>query len=56
MKCSICDREIPVEQSGWSFGNNAMPVNDGRCCDDCNWMVVIPMRRSRLASDDNKEK
>jgi len=36
--CSICKREYV----GW--GNNANPVNDGRCCDECNWKVVIPKR------------
>ena len=37
--CSICHK--PIE--GW--GNNAWPVvNDGRCCDHCNWSVVLPAR------------
>lgn len=45
MKCSICFQEIPVHPlSGWSEGNNAAPVNDGRCCDRCNDNVVIPAR------------
>lgn len=44
MKCSICQNEIPVKQGGWSSGNNAQPVNDGRCCDECNAEVVIPAR------------
>lgn len=26
------------------FGNNAEPVNSGRCCDECNISVVIPAR------------
>lgn len=38
MNCSICKDKI----SGW--GNNAAPVNDGTCCDKCNWTVVIPTR------------
>lgn len=37
-KCSICGKEF----IGW--GNNAYPVNDGRCCDECNFKVVIPRR------------
>lgn len=46
--CSICQREFE------EFGNNAQPVNDGRCCDECNSAVVLPariarMRRSRVA-------
>ena len=36
--CSICGREY----IGW--GNNAQPINDGRCCDLCNSMYVIPAR------------
>jgi hypothetical protein len=36
--CSICE----CEYDRW--GNNAEPVNDGRCCDFCNWAVVIPAR------------
>ena len=36
--CSICNSEYV----GW--GNNAQPVNDGRCCDLCNSMHVIPAR------------
>ena len=26
----------------WTEGNNAQPVADGRCCDACDCMVVIP--------------
>lgn len=36
--CSICKKKY----SG--FGNNAEPVNNKRCCDDCNGRVVIPAR------------
>jgi len=32
--CSICG----VVFKAW--GNNAAPINDGRCCDECNGMVV----------------
>lgn len=34
---------------GW--GNNPEPLmafEDGPCCDDCNWLKVIPARLSRL--------
>ena len=49
MKCSICSNDIEVKRSEtgeviWDQGNNAEPVNDGRCCDVCNWTVVIPRR------------
>lgn len=48
MNCSICDKEIPVKEGGWDSGNNAQPVNDGRCCDDCNLNVVIPARMREM--------
>lgn len=44
LKCSICNNPIPVNGFGWAYGNNAQPVNDGRCCDLCNFMYVIPAR------------
>jgi hypothetical protein len=39
--CSICNGPIV------GFGNNAYPVNDGRCCDRCNVDCVIPARIER---------
>ena len=36
--CSICNEDFE------GFGNNAEPINDGRCCDFCNMAVVIPTR------------
>jgi hypothetical protein len=47
MKCSICKKEIEIKPY-WSEGNNAQPINNGRCCDDCNMNVVIPARLQRL--------
>jgi len=32
--CSVCGREYT------GFGNNAWPINPGRCCNDCNQIVV----------------
>ena len=32
--CSICNKDFE-----W-YGNNAQPVNNGVCCDDCNVMVI----------------
>jgi hypothetical protein len=47
MNCSICQNEIqPV--GDWTQGNNAEPVNDGRCCDQCNSTVVIPARLTQM--------
>ena len=36
--CSICKNKYI------GFGNNAYPINNGRCCDECNSMYVIPAR------------
>jgi len=36
--CSIC---LNLYRG---FGNNAQPVNNGRCCDDCNMTRVLPER------------
>lgn len=41
-KCIICGEEII------GYGNNAEPVAEGRCCDDCNMTKVIPARISQL--------
>lgn len=43
-KCCLCGKEIEVEFTGWSDGNNAQPLADGRCCNDCNTTKVIPAR------------
>ena len=43
MKCSICKGEIEAV-GDWTEGNNAEPVNNGRCCDLCNETKVIPAR------------
>lgn len=45
--CSICQSKFV----GW--GNNAQPVNDGTCCDDCNSAVVIPARLTRIWRENN---
>lgn len=42
--CSICFKEFK------GFGNNAMPVNEGRCCDECNRTVVLTARINRVRS------
>ena len=36
--CSICEEEYT------GLGNNAQPVNDGQCCDKCNFRTVLPAR------------
>ena len=47
MQCSICHQTIEPKR-GWDRGNDAAPINDGRCCDDCNDRVVIPARLQLL--------
>lgn len=51
--CVICGKTIV------GFGNNALPVAQGKCCDKCNQEVVIPARleASKLAEakEDKKE-
>lgn len=48
--CSIC--QLPYD--GW--GNNAQPVNSGRCCNTCNSMVVIPARINRMLNKKKEDK
>lgn len=48
--CSICKKPY----TGW--GNNAQPVNDGRCCDDCNTTAVIPARLALMFADKEQSK
>ena len=66
MKCCICKSEIehhkhpPTGKVIWKKGNNAQPVKDGRCCNYCDWNVVIPVRievirRKQDAKDESKE-
>ncbi len=43
MKCSICQEEFEGD------GNNAEPINDGLCCDNCNTVVV--RRRLKIAAE-----
>lgn len=54
MKCSICKKEIEVKGT-WSQGNNAQPINEGRCCDLCDMNVVIPSRIESIVKH-NKRK
>ena len=46
MNCSICEKTI-----NGKYGNNAQPINDGRCCDECNNLVII--ERIKEMSNDN---
>ena len=50
MNCIICTDEIlPQPISGWDKGHNPYPVKDkGRCCEDCNSTIVVPVRLTGL--------
>ena len=56
MKCSICFNDIEVQPSGWNQGNNAQPVNSGRCCNVCDSSVVIPARLRIMYNVDKETK
>jgi hypothetical protein len=49
-ECVICEGSLTAPTSIWTSptpywrGNNAEPVRSGRCCDACNYTVVLPMR------------
>jgi hypothetical protein len=36
--CCLCSKPYT------GYGNNAQPLSDGRCCDDCNRSKVVPLR------------
>ena len=55
--CSICFRPIKPHPNdtrqeqwkksgykGWIHGNNPQPINEGRCCDTCDCLIVLPAR------------
>ena len=47
MKCCICGKEIELkvyEIGSYEQGHNAAPVKEGKCCSECNTLVVIPAR------------
>lgn len=51
--CSICGDTFS------EYGNNAQPINDGRCCNQCNQIVIFrrikDMQRARLTKDPNPQ-
>ncbi len=44
MKCVICKEKITADPFGWEGGCNAMPVEEGQCCYQCDISVVLPAR------------
>lgn len=56
-KCSICNGPLAIGselENGWLHGNNAQPVNDGRCCETCNQTVVLPTRIRMMLDQKNE--
>lgn len=49
--CSICGGPLCDEDAEWKGGNNAAPINDGRCCDWCNSTVVVPVRIKMIMNE-----
>lgn len=49
MICSICQKTM----KNGEFDNNAHPVNNGRCCEQCNITVVIPARMNMISRVEN---
>jgi len=49
MKCCFCKKEIEKHGS-WNKGNNAQPISNGRCCDQCDTDFVIPIRMLRAVN------
>ena len=47
MNCSICENNIRDK-----YGHNAQPINNGRCCDNCQATVVLPMRLSKATGSE----
>lgn len=37
-KCCICERKLN------SYGNNAYPIKEGMCCNNCKIRFVVPAR------------
>jgi hypothetical protein len=40
-QCSICQRICEPPE------HDARPVNEGRCCEVCNWGIVMPARTTK---------
>lgn len=52
MDCVLCDKTLEQGAFGsWIHGNNAWPLSEGQCCDQCNNDKVVPARMEELTSD-----
>ena len=48
MNCVICKTSLT------GFGNNALPYKMGKCCDFCNYTVVLPLRLNFVSERHNE--
>lgn len=49
LACSICHLPCePWHPGSTGYGHNAWPINEGRCCNACNALKVIPARIAML--------
>ena len=59
IQCVLCKKDIEHRTHQgvvyWASGNNAQPVADGRCCDACDCLIVIPYRMASLFGDEKFE-
>ena len=49
--CCLCHEEFE------GHGNNPWPVIEGeneRCCDECNWKVVVPARVNMIEMENDE--
>jgi len=44
--CCLCNRKYI------GYGNNALPLKDGRCCDECNSKVIDERIRQIILSQE----
>lgn len=49
MKCCLCSKEVE------GYGNNARPLKEGICCDECNYSKVIPEKMKLVTQKDIQE-
>tara|TARA_R100000458_G_C8046084_1_gene95313 strand:+ start:164 stop:421 length:258 start_codon:yes stop_codon:yes gene_type:complete len=63
LDCVICNLPIKENEYGWAGGNNASPLAEGRCCDECNTLVIIERmsfylrgRNDTLNKDEGEDK
>ena len=53
--CCICGNLVEEKTHEgkvyWNQGEDASPVKDGRCCQKCNWEIVVPARLNKSNDD-----